>query len=278
MGKTANQANFKTNLTLLCRFYKSISDVCRKIGINRQQFNRYLSGTNFPSYRNLQKICDFFVVEVEEIIEPPSVFKTKVGHPAALSSQQDIPASLASFISPLLINKEEEMVRYEGYYYRYFYSFGFPGHIFRSFLKIYKKEGVYYSKHIERISGDNPLLGGRLTIKYHGVLFFLADRLFLVESEPELNSTISETVLTPSYRPNNPYMSGLTICASSCAAHQPGSARTVVESLGKNVDIRKAMRQCGLFHHTDERIPKKIKLAITNVIAEEEFTLHPPRS
>lgn len=278
MAKSTDVENFAENLRFLCGFYSSISEVCRKLEINRQQFNRYLSGKSFPSFKNLKKICDFFGVEADEITESPTVFQSKVAPPAHAQSQYAIPENLARIIMPLLRNPSEGMERYEGYYYRYFYSFGFPGFIFRSFMKIYKSNDIYFMKHIERSSGTNPMLGARLTIKYHGLVFLQADRLFIVESEPELNSTISETILTPNYRPNNPYLMGLMICASSCGAHQPGSARTVFEYLGKNIDVRQAMKQCDLFHHTDERIPKSIKQAITNVITPEEFTFHPPRS
>lgn len=278
MDKTTDLDNFSKNLKFLCGFYSSISEVCRQLDINRQQFNRYLGGNSFPSYKNLKKICDFFGVENEEITEPPPLFKSKVSPPSHLQSKHVIPEQLAHIIMPLLTGSKEGMERYEGYYYRYFYSFGFPGFIFRSFMKIYKSNDIYYMKHIERSSGTNPALGARLTIKYHGLVFLLADRLFIVESEPELNSTISETILTPSYRPNNPYLSGLMICASTCGAHQPGSARTVIEHLGKNINVREAMKKCDLFHHTDSNIPKSIKQAIMNVITPEEFTLHPPRN
>lgn len=277
MSDNSEALNFSENLRFLCGFYSSISEVCRKLSINRQQFNRYLGGKSFPSFRNLKKICDFFGVESEEIVQAPQVFKQKVSPPVPSSHQQLVPAPLANMMLPLLKNAPQALERYEGYYYRYFYSFGFPGFIFRSFVKIYKKNDIYYMKHIERTSGSNPLLGPRLTIKYQGVVFWLADRLFLVESEPELNSTISETILTPSYRPNNPFLSGLMICASSCSVHQPGAARTVFEFLGKSINVRQAMKKCDLYHHTDERIAKSIRQSINNVITEEEFTFHPPR-
>ncbi len=206
-----NLENFSINLRYLCGFYSSISEVCRRLSINRQQFNRYLSGKSFPSFKNLKLICDFFGIETEEVIENPNRFKNRVSPVSQLDSQQAIPEGMAKILMPLLTKSSKEMERYEGYYYRYFYSFGFPGFIFRSFVKIYRIKDVYYMKHIERSSGKDPLLGARLTIKYHGLVFLLADRLFLVESEPELDSTISETILTPSYRPNNPYLSGLMI-------------------------------------------------------------------
>ncbi len=278
MTKSADQEHFAENLKYLCGFYGSISEVCRQLEINRQQFNRYLNGRAFPSFKNLKKICDFFGVETEEIVLTGREFQKRVVPVNRLTGGKTIPDHLAHILMPLMQTSAAGMERYEGYYYRYFYSFGFPGYIFRSFIRIYRYQDGYYIKHIERSSGRNPVLGARMTIKYHGMAFLLADRLFIVESEPALNSTISETILTPSYRPNNPFLSGLMICASSCSAHQPGAARTVFEYLGKNINVREAMRQCDLFHHSDESLPKGVKQAITNTITPEEFTFHPPRS
>ncbi|TJW59990.1 MAG: transcriptional regulator, partial [Mesorhizobium sp.] len=46
-------ANFSSNLKLACSTHRSVSDLCRTIGINRQQFNRYLNAGTLPSAHNL---------------------------------------------------------------------------------------------------------------------------------------------------------------------------------------------------------------------------------
>ncbi len=278
MDKNSDIENFSANLKFLCGFYRSVSEVCRKLDINRQQFNRYLRGDSMPSYKNLKKICDFFGVESEEIIERNEIFRSKVSPPNQQDGEHAIPEDLARIIIPLLRSSAHGMERFEGYYYRYFYAFGFPGYIWRSFIRIYKTDGIYYLKTIERITRKNALLGGPLTFKHRGLVFFLADRLFLIELDTPLNATIAETILTPSYRPNNPYMPGIILCASTCIAHQPRAGRTVFEYLGNNIDVRKAMRECDLFHQTDASIPGNVKQAISNSIAPEEFTLHPPKN
>jgi hypothetical protein len=48
------------NLSRLCEGEVSIAAVCRATRINRQQFNRYLSGASIPNGRNLEKICRYF--------------------------------------------------------------------------------------------------------------------------------------------------------------------------------------------------------------------------
>lgn len=54
---------FAENLRLLCSYEKSVSAVCRSVGINRQQFSKYLSGANQPSTNNLRRICDHLQVQ-----------------------------------------------------------------------------------------------------------------------------------------------------------------------------------------------------------------------
>ncbi len=48
---------FAGNLRRQCSRFESIAEFCRQSGINRQQFNRYLSGQNLPNPRSLRKIC-----------------------------------------------------------------------------------------------------------------------------------------------------------------------------------------------------------------------------
>src|SRR4051794_15855183 len=70
----AAQREFCANLRMLCSYYRSVADVCRKLNLNRAQFNRYLNGTSKPSNHTLERICDFFGVEPSEIYLPREHF------------------------------------------------------------------------------------------------------------------------------------------------------------------------------------------------------------
>ena len=67
--------NFVSNLKLACSYYPSVSEVSRKVGINRQQFMRYLAGESFPSRHNLRKLCDLFGVDEYELLMPIHQFR-----------------------------------------------------------------------------------------------------------------------------------------------------------------------------------------------------------
>ncbi|MEM7596812.1 MAG: helix-turn-helix transcriptional regulator [Pseudomonadota bacterium] len=61
---------FGDNLRRLTSQFKSVSGVCRELGINRTQFNRYLTGESFPRPDVLSRICTFFDVDARVLLEP----------------------------------------------------------------------------------------------------------------------------------------------------------------------------------------------------------------
>lgn len=61
---------FGANLRILAQRFTSISELSRQLGINRTQFNRYLSGESFPRPDVLARICSFFEVDARVLLEP----------------------------------------------------------------------------------------------------------------------------------------------------------------------------------------------------------------
>lgn len=61
---------FGTNLRKLAQLYPSVSELSRQLGINRTQFNRYMSGESFPRPDVLDRICSFFDVDARILLEP----------------------------------------------------------------------------------------------------------------------------------------------------------------------------------------------------------------
>lgn len=61
---------FGANLRQLADQYPSISELSRQLGINRTQFNRYLSGESFPRPDVLDRICRFFEVDARILLTP----------------------------------------------------------------------------------------------------------------------------------------------------------------------------------------------------------------
>lgn len=70
---------FGANLRSLAKCYPSISELSRQLGINRTQFNRYLSGESFPRPDVLDRICAFFDVDARILLDPVENLATQ-GH------------------------------------------------------------------------------------------------------------------------------------------------------------------------------------------------------
>ena len=61
---------FGSNLKKLSVGYSSITYLAQELGINRTQFNRYLSGESFPRPDILDRMCKFFDVDARVLLEP----------------------------------------------------------------------------------------------------------------------------------------------------------------------------------------------------------------
>nr|WP_321509246.1 helix-turn-helix transcriptional regulator [uncultured Celeribacter sp.] len=61
---------FGANLRELAAREPSVAQLCRNIGINRTQFNRYLNGEAFPRPDVLYRICCHFDVDARVLLEP----------------------------------------------------------------------------------------------------------------------------------------------------------------------------------------------------------------
>lgn len=92
---------FGANLRVLSRKYSSISDLSRRLGINRTQLNRYLSGESFPRPDVLDRICTFFGVDARILLEPAESL--------ARSTQILNSPFLAEFLGSAALDISEEM-------------------------------------------------------------------------------------------------------------------------------------------------------------------------
>lgn len=256
----ATQRDFCANLRMLCSYYRSVADVCRKLKLNRAQFNRYLNGSSKPSSHTLERICDFFGVEPEEIYLPHEQFHQIV---QARPRQRTERAAYTDHIARLQRQSADKFDKYLGYYYAYYQSISAPSKILRALVHLFMHEGAIYHERLERFS-QHANLDETYRCKYVGSSFYLNDRIFLVDYESLTGNEIVQTILFPTYRNKVARLSGLMLGVSSNNQREIACARVVFEFLGKNADVRKAIRLCGLFDPALGEIDPTILKAIDN--------------
>lgn len=253
------------NLRLACSYHPSIAQVCRKLGINRPQFNKYLSGATRPSAHTLQRICDFFGVEPHEIVLPHTRFTqilsvrpaTRAPAPAADGK------GYIAHLERLQQQTRSSLDKYLGFYFEYYYSMAFPGSVLRSLFYLQQRDdGVRY-RRIERLSHLGQRTSG-FRCRYLGMALHLNERIFLLDYESLTGNELTQTILYPTYKSRVNNLTGLKIGVSASDRREPACARVVMQYLGHSIDVRGALRQCGLLSPEDTSIDADVLRRIDN--------------
>ncbi len=260
---------FQRNLALLCSYQRSIADVCRKLGLNRQQFNKYLAGQSRPSRHNMRRICDYFGVTEAELFSDTSRFEDMI-------TLKQKPIGDGDY-KPLyhleqLYKRSQSLEKYVGYYFRYFYSFGNQGMVFRSIASIHEEEGRYFWKNIE-ILRDPETGQNRGLNKYEGALFYLADRIYVMEYETLEKNSVTQMTLYPSHQSRLGTLVGIQTGGPTRRGRKPGASRVALEYLGRDIDLRQAFRRIGLFDPAKGHIRQQMLDLIDNHLAPGSFVL-----
>lgn len=247
------------NLRLLCSHYRSIAEVCRKLAINRAQFNKYLAGQSRPTPYNLKRICDFFGVEEYELGLPAEQFARLVG---ARGGEAGLPAAgdpLLELLQPLR-DHSSSLARYCGYYFEYANCMSVPGQILLSLVYLREERGTFLFERQER---QERARSGQaedwVRCRYLGAAFYLQDRLFLIDYESLTGNEMSQTILFPSFKSRITRLNGLKTGVSSGDRRTPACTRVVWDYLGAEINRVNAYRQVMLYRPDDPRIDADIR-------------------
>lgn len=243
--------DFSEKLRKLCAHYRSVSEVCRTFGFNRQQFDRYLTGKVRPSHHNLQRIATGFGVDIDALMDPAQEVDAPA-RPRGISGR-DRTSQLMDRAFPGDLKRMRGML---GYYHMHFLVPYDPGAVTRSLVYLYEQDGKICSKTIER---TRPKEEPQEILKYEGMASFLGNCIFLLEFETLSADTIVESILFPPYRKRLDILTGLTFGVTSHVYRQPFASPIAWKYLGRMVDVREQIGACGSYRMSDARIDPRIR-------------------
>lgn len=253
------------NLRLLCSYHQSIADVCRKLGVNRSQFNRYLNGQTLPSLRLMRKMCDFFGIEEAELLMPHGQFKELIRlKPQGIGIEIDKNVVIKQ-AERVIQSSRPKLDSYSGYYFTYYNSMSNPGKVLKGLTRIYRTP---FSMNIKTLEVIGKMGHDRFTCKYEGACFTLGDRLFITAMETLTRNEAIQIILYPSYTNRIRYLSGVMSGVAAHATRPPAATQIVMQFLGTNLDVRKSLLLCGLFQPGDEQIPGDVQRMISGNLRE----------
>ena len=247
--------DFAANLRLLCSTEASISEVCRQIGLNRQQFSKYLSGSSRPSAANMRRIALHFGIRPAELLLPEAEFEA---HPAVASRVQTLDRghpSQQGFDSAFR-GQTVSLRRYLGYYHSFFLTESWENSIICAIVRLDEHEGMIRSKSLER--SLDPEDGSLYLSKYDGRVAMLGNRIFVMEFQTLARDALVETVLYPVGRGQLGYLRGTTFGITS-RQRTPFTSPTVWRYLGTTIDLPEAMRRVGRYDVNSQKVDQRAR-------------------
>ena len=248
--------NFAENLRALCVRHGSIAAVCRALGMNRQQFNKYLSGSTLPNVATLEKICGFFRIGSESLFHDPSVFLKPKAEPVF----GGLPLHGLSIAANALAATQPTTLR-TGCYQLYSLWPRDEGKCLREALFVQKTGGVTvftrFTKYRAVGQRQNYYLSGR----HDGVVLEQEKAHFLLSLKRKGCNEVSLVAIGPENALSQNFLSGLAL--GMAPSGTPQAVRATLQFRGCSDVLRRTIREAGILPLSDQSIPEEVRLSLT---------------
>lgn len=251
--------NVTRNLREVVDKADSVADFCRRVGLNRQQVNKYLAGNHVPSHRTMLKIAQVFGLEAGDFLLEPIQF----------SAQLEGDRSTRRPSSPLEPNEHFQLLErfaqgsvnglrpFLGSYFRYHHSSIFPGRVIRAVTVLYQAGDLIRHVTVEHMPSSDENAACRFS--YRGICYLMGNRVFMSDYEHRQLNEMTSTILMPQFRTPIRYMFGLLLGIAANAYGQPFSTRVAFERKSDDKLIRKSLvRQATMLLPGDPQIPNNV--------------------
>ena len=247
--------NLSKNLREICDQQQSVAQVCRELGINRQQFNKYLSGKSTPSAYNLSRIGEYFRLDPHDLSLPSDEFAERLQVQPGRSDLHAYRGSKLAF-SDAFAGQGKAMSRYLGFYHIYSYTPAWKGHVIKFLTHVYERNGLVWVKSIHRFMDPQKQIS--CLCKYVGHACFLNDRIFVVQHAPVANDVIIQTIVHPPQERRLSVLQGYVFPMDFKSPHAY-SSQIALQFLGTSIDIKQEMRNAGVVPANSPTISPRIR-------------------
>ncbi len=250
---------FGANLRTLCEQGGSVTAICRKININRQQFNKYLSGKHVPSDANLRIIANHFGLSIAILFSDPDELRTLVDgnffH--AMMTAKKMP-KMPNFIADMVVGTttyENELV---GIYDRYQYSSIYKGSILKSVFCIYRNGEYLQHYYVERFPSYDDPGKAEYIFKYYGLCFAFDERFFTIDVEGIQRNEMTFGSFAAVKRNTKKFMFGIGGGIAATQFRQPYATRVVLQYRGPGLIKREHLMGCSVLERGSRQIPREV--------------------
>jgi transcriptional regulator with XRE-family HTH domain len=254
----AKAANFAANLRFVCERYGSISLVCRKINVNRQQFNKYLSGRHLPSPANARLIANFFGLGPEIMFADHDRFRALVegNFFNALDRLRRAP-QVIQFLDSVTVTSKIAENDFVGIYDRYQYSSIYTRKILKSAFCVFRNGDFLSHYYVERFPSYDDPKKTEYIFKYHGFFFPIEGRTFTVDFESVQNNEMTFGIFSSVQRNSKRFLFGITSGIAATMFRQPYATRVVLHYRRPGLLTRQELTGLTTLDAKDPSIPRE---------------------
>lgn len=260
INETLQATNLGANLRFLCERQGTVSNICRKIKINRQQFNKYLSGLHLPSVQNQRLIANFFGLSRSVLFADPEEFRTLMegNYFHAIDTLRNS-KRMAPFLDTLLVDEKSSGDEYIGVYDRYQYSSIYKGKVLRSAYCIYRNRDFLQHYYIERFPNLEDQDKIDFVFKYHGFTIPLDGRIFSLDFEAVQKNEMTFGIYAPVQRSSKSFLMGITSGIAATMLRPPYSTKVAMHFRGPGLLNREHLDRVTTLEKGDRSIPTEVQ-------------------
>ncbi len=240
---------FADNLRALCTQHGSIAAVCRALGMNRQQFNKYLAGSTLPNGPTLQRICAFFAVQ------PAALFHGVNGEAMTATPSGHL---LGRF--PGLAGSMRQSSLRPGCYHLYHPWPRDPGTCVRAALFVYRRDGATLFTRFTKFRALGRRQRYYLSGRHDGVALDGDTGKFLLALNRRGHGDLSMVTLGAETSLTGDFMSGLALVMETDGS--PMALRSTLEYRGASSLLRRTIAEAGLLPLSDPGIPEQVRQSL----------------
>jgi hypothetical protein len=259
LGRNPPMKNLTRNLGEVVSRGDSVAEFCRRVAINRQQFNKYLAGTHMPSLRSMVKIAEVCGLEVQDFELETEAFIQRLHGKSGRSTSTPADTHFQN-LEGFARNSGPGLKPFLGTYFRYHHSSIFPGMVIRAIKVIYKEGDFVCYVTVEHMPAAGDEMAENCRFSYRGICYLMGNRVFMTDYERRQQNEMTSTILMPQFRTPIHYMFGLLSGIAATAYGQPFSARVAFERQSDDSSIRKSViRQATMLKPDDRQIPRQVR-------------------
>ncbi|PYE82372.1 XRE family transcriptional regulator [Pseudoroseicyclus aestuarii] len=233
------QEIFSKNLRSLCAEQRSVSAICREIGLNRQQMERYLKGAAMPSAHNMRRLCLFFDLPEAALLGDPARLRQR--------RRSEAPLQVLPLIEALRPQPGELPLlrRYIGHHHYFFLTPTWPGQVQCGLMEFYQQGDHVLSRYLGRVR--DPDFDKTVRSRFEGQVVLRGDRIFVIEKVRGVVDSFGQTILYAAHQHQGNYLTGMTFGIGWHPHRAPFASQVITRRVPEATPLRQAVQGCGLY-------------------------------